>query len=162
MAVKRHWTSGKPRSVGIPSAFVQEILNYIDWCVENPIMKVEVATFQGEITHAEVPHPRPMTKVGLAAYMGVSIKTIHEAIRDPNYHEIVDPALQIMASHNLEYATIGEYNAVLVSKIEGLRDTTDIISSDGSMSPAKKTDLSKLSTDDLMKLEEIMKRAESE
>ena len=124
---------GKPRIIESPEDFKNLAFDYIAWVKDNPIMKTITASFQGFISHKQVPHMRGMTQFGLAAHMGIGLSTLKDYGQRSEFSAIYGEIDAIMKSWNLDGALSGDLNHALVARIDGHADKQDHTSSDGSM-----------------------------
>jgi hypothetical protein len=100
-----------------------------------------------------------MTQNGLAAHLGVGLSTLKDYGARPEYSATFRHICTLMTAHNIDGAASGDMNGNIISRVEGLADKQDLMSSDGSMSPKESIDLSKLSNDELQALESIISKA---
>ncbi len=124
---------GKPRLIQSPEEFEKAAYDYIQWVKDNPVMKTITAAFQGEISYKKVPHARPMTQNGLAAHLGVGLSTLKDYGARPEYSATFRHICTLMTAHNIDGAASGDMNGNIISRVEGLAEKQDLMSSDGSM-----------------------------
>lgn len=150
---------GRPVAFETPEEFERKAMDYIQWVKNNPVMKTVTAAFQGVISYEKIPHTRGMTQFGLAAHMGVGLRTLHDYKKKPEFSHIYDEVMTIIKSWNADLALTGEINQALVARLDGHADTQDHTSSDGSMSPKPALDASKLTDEQLRSLDAILSQA---
>lgn len=119
---------GKPRAIESPEQFESLALEYIQWVLDNPVMKTITASFQGEINYEKVPHARPMTQYGLAAHMGIGLSTLKDYGQRAEYSATFKRICAIMTAHNVDGASSGDMNGNIISRIEGLAEKQEVVS----------------------------------
>ena len=117
---------GRPVAIETPEEFESKAMDYIQWVKDNPVLKTITASFQGEITYEKVPHTRGMTQFGLAAHMGIGLRTLHDYKNKPDFSHIYDEVMTIIKSWNADLALTGEINQALVARLDGHADQQDI------------------------------------
>lgn len=120
---------GKPRAIESPEQFETMALDYIEWVKNNPVSKTITAAFQGVISYEKVPHSRPMTQYGLAAHMGIGLSTLKDYGAKEDYSAIFKQICAVMTAWNVDGATCGDMNGNIVSRIEGLSEKQEVVSS---------------------------------
>jgi len=116
-----------------------EAMLYFDWCDKNPRMKAELVKHQGTAEQYDVPLGRPYTMDGLCNYLGVSggyfraakdnlITKITKKLATVEEEELLDAIKWIedtTRNDQIEGGLVGQYNANLVSRINGLADNVN-------------------------------------
>lgn len=116
-----------------------EALLYFDWCDKNPRMRAELVKHLGTAEQYDVPLGRPYTIDGLCNYLGVSgsyfrsakanIETkIAKKVATIEEETLLNEILWIEnVSRNdmVEGGLVGQYNANLVSRIQGLAENVN-------------------------------------
>ena len=149
---------GRPVAFETPEEFERKAMDYIQWVKNNPIMKTVTAAFQGVISYEKVPHTRGMTQFGLAAHMGVGLRTLHDYKKKPDFSHIYDEVMTIIKSWNADLALTGEINQALVARLDGHVDAQDITTNGESINkPA--LNASKLTDEQLRSLDTILSQA---
>jgi hypothetical protein len=149
---------GRPVAFETPEEFELKAMDYIQWVKNNPVMKTITASFQGEITYDKVPHTRGMTQFGLAAHMGIGLRTLHDYKKKPEFSHIYDEVMTIIKSWNADLALTGEINQALVARLDGHVDSTDI-TTNGEPINKQSLDVSKLTDEQLRSLDSIISQA---
>ena len=124
---------GRPVAIETPEEFESKAMDYIQWVKDNPVLKTITAAFQGEITYEKVPHTRGMTQFGLAAHMGIGLRTLHDYKKKSEFSHIYDEVMTIIKSWNADLAFTGEINQALVARLDGHVDSRDITTNGESM-----------------------------
>lgn len=121
--------TGRPPAFETPEQFEAEALKYIEWVKNNPVKKTITASFQGAISYEKVPHSRPMTQYGLAAHMKIGLSTLKDYGAKPEFSAIFKMVTNLMTAWNIDGATCGDMNGNIVSRIEGLSEKQEVVSS---------------------------------
>lgn len=149
---------GRPVAIETPEDFERKAMDYIQWVKNNPVMKTVTAAFQGVISYEKVPHTRGMTQFGLAAHMGIGLRTLHDYKKKPDFSHIYDEVMTIIKSWNADLALTGEINQALVARLDGHIEKQDITTNGESINkPA--IDTSKLTDEQLRSLDTILSQA---
>lgn len=131
---------------------------YFAWCDDNPWFKHEL-TKSGEL--AKVPTSRPYTEAGFCAFhdLGINyVKELWNAVKDRDdelskrYSSVITRARAKCYAQKFEGAAVGAFNANIISRDLGLAEKTE---SEVKQDVKVKTDLSKLSVEQLKALREI-------
>ena len=117
---------GRPRAFDSPEEFEKIGLEYIEWVKKNPVMKTITASFQGIISYEKVPHARPMTQYGMAAHMGIGLRTLKDYGNKDDFSPIFKRLCAIMTAHNVDGATSGDMSGNIIARIEGLADKQEL------------------------------------
>jgi hypothetical protein len=121
--------SGQPKSL-TPEELWTDACEYFEWCDSNPWIKSE-AIKGGE--HAgnlvQVPTSRPYTISGMCVFIGIDIKTFDnyskvETYKD--YFQVCTHIREIIYTQKFEGAAVGAYNANIIARDLGLKDTSDV------------------------------------
>ena len=127
---------GKDKLFSTPELLEEAANEYFDYCDSNPIYKSEVLKGGDKAgTIAEVPIQRPYLIEGLCVYLGVyrdyldqferSLDT-ENSKKDKEYYNVLMRIREKIKGQKLDGATVGIYNPLIVSRIEGLRDRQEI------------------------------------
>ena len=149
---------GRPVAIETPEEFERKALEYIEWVKNNPIDKTITTAFQGVISYDKIPHTRGMTQFGLAAHMGIGLRTLKDYGAKSEFSPIYDRVMTIIKSWNAELALTGEINQALVARLDGHIEKQDITTNGESINkPA--IDTSKLTDEQLRSLDTILSQA---
>lgn len=112
---------------------------YFDWCDRNPRMRAELVKHQGVAEQYDVPIGRPYTMDGLCNYLGVTgsyfrgakanldVK-IAKKLATPAEEELREAITwleDVTRNDQIEGGLVGQYNANLVSRLNGLADNVN-------------------------------------
>ena len=114
---------------------VTKLKEYIKRCTDNELIEVD---FMGkEPTEVHKPKMISMSIYGACVHLGIAFNTWLEWKKDKKYSHILTRAETIFKSYNIEGASAGLLNQAIIARLEGLKESVDNTSSDGSMSPKK-------------------------
>lgn len=82
-------------------------------------------------------------------------------MKDPN-QPVIRVAVASILLHGIKKGDQSRIEMILNRMVGKVRDVVDLTSSDGTMTPTKNVDVSKLSVEDLQKLKGILKKATDE
>ena len=120
---------GRPNLIESPEELEKLANEYMQWVKDNPVMKTITASFQGEISYLKVPHTRGMTQFGLAAHMGIGLRTLQDYGSRDEFSRIYNDAMTYIKHWNADLAMTGEINASLVARLDGHVDKQEISNS---------------------------------
>lgn len=127
---------GRPKKFDSPEALWEKCVGYFDWVNDNPFIEHKATQFQGVQVDMHNELQRPMTKEGLAIFLGIHYSTWMEwAKPESEFSEVVKHADQIIYDNKFSGATAGFFNSNIIARDLGLSDKKDLTSSDGSLSP---------------------------
>lgn len=112
---------------------------YFQWCDQNPRMKAELVKHQGTAEQYDVPLGRPYTMDGLCNYLGVSGAYFRAArigldakiakqlatVEEEELREAIAWIEDTTRNDQIEGGLVGQYNANLVSRLNGLADNVN-------------------------------------
>jgi hypothetical protein len=121
------------------AVLVQHAKDFFEWCDNNPRYKTEVVKHKMEWDTIEVELRRPYTMSGICMYLGVSQgyfrATKANLLERMEGKDIDEPAYQVLAAiewieqivftDQIEGAATGQYNANLISRLNGLADNVN-------------------------------------
>lgn len=109
---------------------------YFEWCIKNPLSRQEQSRLPGKKDDPEaskvvdIEVPRPLTKGGLAAFLGISAKRLADYATDPKYSQYHEPLEYIfthISNQQYELAVAGVYKENIVSRGIGLAEKVDTV-----------------------------------
>ena len=124
-------TSGRGKIFDNPDQLWKAACKYFKWTEENPWYRGE-AVKSGDLTGLiiQVPVARPMTVEGLCIFLNIQTKTFnYYASGDESYKDFLPIAMrikEIIRTQKFEGAAVGVFNASIISRDLGLRDSQDI------------------------------------
>lgn len=121
---------GRPDMFKSPDEMMLLFEEYKQWCINNPLLEVE-SIKSGDMSGKtfNVPHDRPMTPYGFAAYCKCSVGCLkgygtHE--RHTEFHELYAQIDTEMKAQNIEGAMCGFYDGRLTARINGISDVSEV------------------------------------
>lgn len=118
---------------------VQHAKDFFEWCDNNPRYKTEVVKHKMEWDTIEIELRRPYTMSGMCMYLGVSQgyfrRTKGDLMEKAEGGTITEGEVQVLAAiewieqivftDQIEGAATGQYNANLISRLNGLADNVN-------------------------------------
>ena len=137
-------TLGRKRIYKTAEDFVNDFLDYVKWCEDNPIIsktatKRQVEDREEVRTFAE-PKRRPLSMYGLCSYLGVSRKYFEMSLKnlqqkgdertdvEEELFTAMTRARGIIENQMFEGACVGDFNANLIIRALGLGEKVDMTS----------------------------------
>jgi len=118
---------GHPRSFKSPADLWAKAEEYFNWSLNNPIMKSEFNAKIGKIIN--IPIAKPFTILGFIIYANISEQTWinynsnNEVYKE--YFEVATRIKQIIRTQKFDGASAGIYNANIIARDLGLKDSVD-------------------------------------
>lgn len=112
-------------------------VEYFEWVESNPLQEEKIFHNAGEITRTTIAKMRAMTIKGLCLYLGICEKTWFNYREKEDFLQVITRAEAIIYTQKFEGAAAEFLNSNIIARDLGLKDSKDLTSSDGSMSPPK-------------------------
>jgi hypothetical protein len=120
-------THGRPRLYDNAADLEADCAAYFDWVEQNPRYREEVSFFQGVPTHTNVALRRVSSIGGLCLHLGIDNDTwLNWRKERPDLKDVIARADLAIATDQLEGGMAGEYNGVIVSRVLGLADKSEL------------------------------------
>ena len=117
---------GKPRLYPTPTDLWKACKPYFEWIDENPILKTSTTTSAKGTFHNEEPLQKPYNWMGLYVFLGVCDLDGYKEKEE--YSAIYTHIGNIIRNQKFEGATAGIFNANIIARDLGLKDSSDITS----------------------------------
>lgn len=119
------WKLRELNSTGNPAIYtsktlLEEFRNYYTWMMDNPLFKT-VLTNKGEL--ANIPLMRPMSIKGFCIFAGIAQNTFYGYANNPDYFAACELIKDVVFTQKFEGASVGLFNALIMSRDLGLSDT---------------------------------------
>lgn len=124
---------GRDPNFGSPIELWEACKEYFEWIDETPIVETETNTSGKSKSVKEKEHAKPYTWEGLYAYLGVC--NLDRYRKKKAFVGIISHISNIIYSNKFEGASVGLFNSNIIARDLGLKDRTDLTSSDASMTP---------------------------
>ena len=115
-----------------PDDFWADCVAYFEWSVANDLKEAKAFSTKEGILKTDLSKLRAFTTEGLTAFIGIGIRTLNQWA-DPNnaaYRENMRPKIMdaklVIREQKLTGAMAGLLNPMIVSRLEGLREGTDV------------------------------------
>ncbi len=117
---------GKPKNFPKPIDLWNACKPYFEWVDENPILKTSTTTTAKGTFYNEEPLQKPYTWMGLYVFLGVSDLSAYKENKE--YFQVITHIDNIIRNQKFEGATAGIFNANIIARDLGLKDSSDITS----------------------------------
>jgi hypothetical protein len=143
---------GRDKIFNDPQVLAEAANEYFKWCDEHPYLKPEQKkgntiipkNFDGDINQLDnivnIETMRPYTMQGLCLFLHVNtiyffdfekgLKNMEDRNLAKDFSNIITCIRETITNQKLEGAMIGAFNPMIVSRIEGLKERTDVTSDD--------------------------------
>ncbi|WP_165022248.1 terminase small subunit [Dysgonomonas sp. ZJ279] len=114
---------GQEQAYDSPDKLMLKAYEYFAWCDEHPLNKSELMKSgdrKGDVI--DVPIGRPYTLVGLCVYCGISEGSFKTLGAEDDFATVVKHICDIIRQEQIEGASLGIYNATIISRMQGLND----------------------------------------
>lgn len=146
------WQEVFKRGVGRPTIYpdaeslAAACFAYFKWASENPLTEEKAFHADGRITKTNVKKCRAFTVSGLTLFIGISDDAWEDYRKSTKFSGVTKVCDKIIRDQKFTAAAAGLLNPVIIARDLGLREITDHVSSDGSMTPkGGEVDFSKVS-----------------
>lgn len=145
---------GRPVAFSDPAVLAEKCREYFQWVQENPLHEEKAFCYEGEITKTKMKKCHAFTVEGLCLFIGITRETWNQYRQKPIFSDVTKECDEIIRNQKFTAAAAGLLNPVIIARDLGLREITDHVSSDGTMTPKAATnfDVSKLSDGALAEL----------
>lgn len=135
-------THGRKPIFKSPAQLWDGCIQYFEWVEENPLQEQKAFHAAGHISKTNINKMRAMTIQGLCIFLGISDDTWSnykkkDKDKDKGFLGICTDVESIIYNQKLTGASADLLNASIIARHLGLKDYTDVSSTDGSMSPSK-------------------------
>ena len=115
----------------------EDACEYFEWCLNNPIIKIEFkGTAQG-IEEVQTPQPKVFQKPALAVFCGMSKwKPINDLkLVNDDFKQVVNEIEAIIYTQKFEHAAVGMFNSSIIMSDLGMKNKSDLTSNDKEIKP---------------------------
>jgi hypothetical protein len=128
-------TLGRPRLFSSPESLWNAACEYFQWVDDNPIVVIDVGKAGDHFgERIEIPHQRPYTIEGLAVFLDCDKTTLLNYGTREGYEDfftVVTKIKETMYSQKFSGASVGIFNAMIISRDLGLKDHQEVTGADG-------------------------------
>lgn len=120
---------GRDKLFATPQLLLEAAHQYFQWCDENPWFKPEaIKSGKKTGTMVNIPTARPYTISGFLLYVGASEAYWREFKRadHKDFLSVISDIEQVIWTQKFEGASVGAFNANIISRDLGLAEKTDI------------------------------------
>jgi hypothetical protein len=97
---------------------------YFEWSDANPIIQEKLFQHQGEILVGETKLRQPFSLEAFYVHSGCSRTSWYRYVEKEEFREVIDEIKAIMHHQKLSGATVGVFNANIISRVLGLADVS--------------------------------------
>jgi len=162
---------GRDKLFATPELLWSAACEYFQWCDENPWLKMEqsrgtpkpiIDDLTGEKVWPDnitaIPVERPYTVHGLCLYLDCNTQYFNDFAKNLKENEkdfsiVVTRIMETIYKQKFEGAAVGTFNSNIIARDLGLTDKKDL-----NLGGKVETDFSKISTDELLKRAEAIKK----
>lgn len=107
-----------------PDDFLTAVIEYFQWCEDNPILEEQVNVWQGNVIRTDLSKVRAFTKQGLATYLGIPRSRLdsYKERKDPAWAEVIEQIEQVIYTQKFENAAAGLLNSNIIIRDLGLTE----------------------------------------
>ena len=127
---------GAPPRFDTPEQLYAEVLEYFQWCIDNPLQEEKVGWYEGEACTHKTDKVRIWTLQGIYSHLAISERTWHKyrdlhkkegaSDIDCQFSGVVRWAYDCIAKQNIEGAAAGLMHASIVSRIQRLAEVQEV------------------------------------
>lgn len=120
---KRRETIGRKPKFETAEEMWSACQRYFDWVESNPLYEQKCIGCRGEVVKAQVSKMRAMTVTGLCIHLGMTFETWSQYRKKPDFSEVTKYVEEIIRTQKFEGAAAGLFNANIIARDLGLRET---------------------------------------
>ena len=119
---------GRDKLFESPELLLESAFEYFEWCDENPWIKTKTVQTDKGFTNEEIPTQRPYSKMGWYVYIGCSETWLvnFKKTASNDFLRVINEIENIIGTNQWEGASVGTFNANIISRTLGLKESTDI------------------------------------
>jgi len=135
---------GRPANYEDANKFATDIVDYFKWTESNPLHETHVSAYMGEVIKTPVERLRAMTIRGCCRFIGIGHRTWYDYRNNGNpehadykesghyddHYKIICWAEDVIYNQKLEGAAAGLFNAAIIIRELGLKDTSKLLTED--------------------------------
>ena len=119
------WRQPRGKGPGVltyetPAELWEAATEYFKWVDDHPLKEQVAFHHKGIITKTQLSKARPYTKMGLCAYLGITVTTFDKTCAHAGFEEVSELIGQIIYTQKFEGAASGFFNATIISRDLGL------------------------------------------
>jgi hypothetical protein len=104
-----------------PAELWLDCVSYFEWAADNAVLTIDVVKYQGEALVIDIPHPRPMTQMGLCVFLGITHPTWQSwRRREEVFADVVATVDAVIFEQKFTGAAVGLFNPALIARELGL------------------------------------------
>lgn len=122
---------GRDKLFATPELMWEAACEYFQWCIDNPIISTETTTGTNGSFTKEIPKTRPFTMEGVCHYMDCNTAyfrnfKVQSSEINKDFNTVITRIEETIYRQKFEGAAIGNYNANIIARDLGLKDTQDL------------------------------------
>jgi len=131
---------GRDKLFATPELMEEAIHEYFQWCIDNPFNKAEAKTvnigdYQSKVEIVNLPVMRPLTIQGLCGYLDCNVAYFNQFEASisgktdelsKGFSSVITRARDVIYRQKFEGAASGFFNANIIARDLGLKDTSDV------------------------------------
>ena len=153
---------GRDKIFKTPELLWEAACEYFQWCDDNPWQKTETTIGTNKNDIKVTPTERPYTLTGLAIYLDVSSSFWREFRKNEklskDFMSVITRIEEIIYTQKFEGAAVGAFNSNIIARDLGLADK---VKQEHSVE-IKKPNITALNEDEQKKIEELLKKFDTE
>lgn len=99
-------------------------LEYFQWVEDNPLSEEKLFAFRGHVTRDKISKMRAMTIGGISIFLDIDVKTWKNYRDNDDFFPIINRIETIIRDQKLTGAAADLFNANIIAREIGLKDTT--------------------------------------
>lgn len=109
-----------------PLELLEKANEYFQWCVNNPLQRAELTTFQGKSKIVNVPVLRVFSIQGFCNFADIMKQTFLNYEKDKDFFDVCTRIRGIIENQQFEGATSNLLNASIIARKLGLSDKKEL------------------------------------
>lgn len=141
---------GRDKLFSTPKLMLEAACEYFQSCIDNPLITTEWKVVDKELVNVKTEHTPPFTWIGLCIFLDCGEAYFREFQRNkdrctPDFMTVIEKIRHIIYTQKFEGASVGKYNANIISRELGLADKIQNENINYNSAPLDKEELKNIS-----------------
>lgn len=109
-----------------PENMLAAAFEYFQWCDDNPLIEQKLCQELGEYVLKDLPRKRPYTLGALRLFLDLGLQTWYEYKKRNEFIEVTETIDDCIREQKFAGAAAGFFNANIIARDLGLKDSTEV------------------------------------
>ena len=123
---RKRSTHGRKPIFETPEDLLEAASEYFDYVDESPLFEMKPFNVNSEVIQEPVAKMRPYTQGGMCVFLDITQETYIQYRKKDGFSEVTSQIDEIIRDQKFSGASAGLFNANIIARDLGLRDTSDV------------------------------------